>query len=137
MTLLLHDERLAKIAADYRKTILTTLDHAMNKNVDPPFVPIALDGEEDVHDPITATRIGSYWNLVVQSLIGTGVFPYDSQYTTDVMRYMQTKGGLCMGMIRVQSERSIWINPQNIDDLYGTRYAVLLDQRDDPDRSLV
>ncbi len=138
MSILLHDDHLAKVAADYRKTILATLDKAMNKNVDPPFIPIALGGEEDVHDPITATRIGSYWNLVVQSLIGSGVFPYDSQYTTDVMRsHMQSKGGLCMGMIRVQSERSIWINPQNIDDLYGTRYAVLLDQRDEPDRSLV
>jgi hypothetical protein len=137
MSILLHDERLAKVAAEYRKTILATMDKAMNRGVDPPFIPIALGGEEDVHDPITATRIGSYWNLVVQSLLGSEVFPYDSPYATDVMRYMQTKGGLCMGLIRVQSERSIWMNRQNIDDLYGTRYAILLDQRDEADRALV
>jgi hypothetical protein len=50
---------------------------------------------------------------------------------------MQTNGGLCMGMIRVQSARSFWVDVRNIDDLYGVRYAVLLQQRDEPDRALV
>ena len=56
-------EKLAKIAAEYRKTILATIDKALDRSVDPPFLPIAL-GEETVHDPITGTRLGSYWNLV-------------------------------------------------------------------------
>jgi len=137
MAIVLHDEKLAALAADYRKTILAAVDKAIVRNVNPPFIPIALDGEEDVHDPITATRIGSYWNLVVQSLLGTGVFPYNSEYASDIINFMQQKGGLCMGMIRVQSVRGTWMHPQNIDDLYGTRYAIALLQRDDPDRALV
>jgi hypothetical protein len=42
-----------------------------------------------------------------------------------------------MGMIRCQSNPSFWINPQNIDDLYGLRYAITLLKRDEADRALV
>jgi hypothetical protein len=42
-----------------------------------------------------------------------------------------------MGMVRVQSNRGAWVNTQNIDDLYTTRYALALLERDEPDRALV
>jgi hypothetical protein len=129
--------RLAAIAADYRRTVLAAIDRVTVRTVDPPFVPIALDGEEPVPDPITGTRLGSYWNLVVQSLLGSGVFRHDSATATDILRYMQANGGLCMGMPRVQSARPFWVDVQNIDDLYGVRFALLLQQRDEPDRALV
>ena len=129
-------EKLAKIAADYRKTILATIEKALDRHVDPPFLPIAL-GEEDVHDPITGTRLGSYWNLVIPQVLFSGVFPANSQMSSDVLRYIQTRGGLCMGMARVQSVRGFWMNEQNIDDLYTTRYALALLERDEPDRALV
>src|SRR3954454_2432715 len=35
-------KKLAEVAADYRKTILATLDKAIDKSVPPPFVPVAL-----------------------------------------------------------------------------------------------
>jgi hypothetical protein len=130
-------EKLAAIAARYRKTVLAAIDKSTVRSVNPPFVPIAMDGEEPAPDPITRTRLGSYWNLVVQSLLSTGVFRYDSPAANDIIRYMQANGGLCMGMIRVQSTRSFWIDTRNIDDLYGVRYALLLQQRDEPDRALV
>jgi hypothetical protein len=50
---------------------------------------------------------------------------------------MQVNGGLCMGLIRVQSARGAWADVRNIDDLYGVRYALLLQQRDEPERALV
>jgi hypothetical protein len=130
-------QRLAAVAAEYRKIVLTAVDKSTVRTVNPPFVPIAMDGEEPAPDPITGTRLGSYWNLVVQSLLGSGVFRYDSQTATDIMRYMQTNGGLCMGMIRVQSTRPFWVDPRNIDDLYGVRYTLTILQRDEPDRALV
>jgi hypothetical protein len=144
MGLVLHEigeheqaQRLATIAAEYRKIVLAAIDKSMVRSVNPPFVPIAMDGEEPVPEPITGTRLGSYWNLVVQSLLGSGAFRYDSPTATDIIRYMRTNGGLCMGMIRVQSTRPFWVDPRNIDDLYGVRYALTLQQRDEPDRALV
>jgi hypothetical protein len=128
--------KLQKIAADYRKGILSTIDKALDRSVDPPFLPIAL-GEETAHDPITATRLGSYWNLVVPQVLFSGVFPAKSQTAGDILRWVQTRGGLCMGMIRVQSVRGGWVNIQNIDDLYTTRYVLALLERDESDRALV
>lgn len=129
--------RLAATAAGYRKTVLAAIGKATVRHVDPPFIPIAMDGEEPVPDPITGTRLGSYWNLVVQQLLGSGIFPYDSATATDIVRYLRTNGGLCMGMLRVQSARGWWVDPQNIDDLYTVRYAMLMQQRDEPERALV
>jgi hypothetical protein len=129
-------EKLSKIAAEYRKVILAAIDKATDRRVDPPFVPIAL-GEEPTPDPITATRLGSYWNLVISQLLFSGIFPAKSQTAGDILRYIQTRGGLCMGMIRCQSNRGAWTNVQNIDDLYTTRYALALLERDESDRALV
>ncbi len=129
-------EKLQKTAAEYRKIILAAIDKAMDRSVDPPFMPIAL-GEESVHDPITGTRLGSYWNLVVSQVLFSGVFPPKSPTPGDILRYMQTRGGLCMGMIRCQSVRGAWMNVQQIDDLYTTRYVQALLERDEPDRALI
>ncbi len=129
-------EKLQTIAAGYRKVILATIDKVLDRSVDPPFLPIAL-GEEPVHDPITATRLGSYWNLVVPQVLFSGVFPAKSQTAGHILRYVQTRGGLCMGMVRVQSVRGGWTNEQNIDDLYTTRYVLELLERDEPDRALI
>jgi hypothetical protein len=128
--------KLQKVAADYRKDILATIEKALDRSVDPPFLPIAL-GEETAHAPITATRLGSYWNLVVPQVLFSGVFPATSQTASDILRYIQTRGGLCMGMVRVQSARGGWVNEQNIDDLYTTRYVLALLERDEADRALV
>jgi hypothetical protein len=130
-------QRLAAVAADYRRTVLAAIEKATVRSVAPSFIPIAMDGEEPVPRPITSTRLGSYWNLVVQSLLGSGVFPYNSAAATDVMAYLRANGGLCMGLIRVQSAPSWWVNVQNIDDLYGVRYALLLQERDEPERALL
>jgi hypothetical protein len=129
-------QKLAKIAAEFRKDIVAAIEKSIDRSVDPPFVPIAL-GEETAHDPITSTRLGSYWNLVMPQLLFSGIFPADSKMAGDILRYVQTRGGLCMGMIRCQSMRGGWVNVQNIDDLYTTRYVQALLERDEPDRALV
>ncbi|HTL30880.1 MAG TPA: hypothetical protein VL282_16740 [Tepidisphaeraceae bacterium] len=129
-------EKLAAIAKQYRQDILKAAEKAWVRTVDPPFFQLAL-GEEEPPIPITVSRIGSYWNLVINAMLGSGLFTYDSKETTDILRYIQTQGGLCMGMTRVQSAPATWISTRNIDDLYGMRYALLMLKRDEPDRALV
>ncbi len=144
MSILLDDvgekERGAQVgttAAEYRKVILDAIEKAKKREVTPPMVPVALSGEEEVHDPIDATRIGGYWNLMINYIVGSGVFPYNSSTATEVLQYLQTKGGLCMGMTRVSYGKSFWVGTQKINDLYGMRYALVLLQRDEADRALV
>ena len=129
--------KLAAICEEYRKLTLAAMDKWMVRTVDPPFIPVALEGEEPVHDPITATRLGSYWNLVVPCILWSGLFPPESPPATGIVRAIQEKGGLCMGLTRVQSVRGVWRNVQNIDDLYVIRYMLALLRRDEPERALV
>lgn len=130
-------KQLEATARDYRTRIMTAVAKTSVQATNPPFHPVALGNEEEPHDPITATRIGSYWNLIIGYVLTSGVFPFDSSIASDIVRYQQLHGGLCMGMIRCLSEKSFWIDQHNVDDLYGVRYALMLQQRDEPDRALV
>jgi hypothetical protein len=129
--------KLAAVCKEYRDQILAAMTKAIVRSVDPPFVPIALDGEEPPPDPITATRLGSYWNLIISGVVWSGIFPVDSEPADAIMRYVRENGGLCMGLTRVQSAAGVWTNVQNIDDLYGLRYQLALLKRDEVDRALV
>ena len=130
--------KLATTAAEYRKILLDAIDKATNRTVDPPFVPIALSGEENPHDPIWGTTMGSYWNLMIEYVLGSGVFTPQSQTATDIIHYLQQKGGLCMGIVRARATPgNFWVYGPRLNDLYGTRYVLTLLERDEPDRALV
>lgn len=130
-------KEVAAMAADWRAVILKSLDQAMRRDVDPPFVPIALSGEETPYERVTESRMSGYWNMMIGYVMASGVFKYDSEPATAVVRYLQQRGGLCMGMVRTRPAASFWVEPDNVNDLYGMRYTLLLLQRDEPDRALV
>ena len=93
--------KLAAIVPEYRKEILSAMDKAIvRRSVEPNWVPVALDGEEPPAKPITATRLGSYWNLVVPCVLGSGIFPIDSPPADAIIHTIQRNGGLCMGLTR-------------------------------------
>lgn len=131
-------QELAATADEYRKVILAAVDKATRRDVDPPFLPIALSGEEDPHRPIWGSTIGSYWNLMIEYVLGSEVLRPDSQSCTFVLRYIQQNGGMCMGIVRARSESlNFWVTGGRLNDLYGMRYALTLLRRDEPDRALV
>ena len=68
----------------------------------PPFVPIALDGGEPVHDPILHYRIGGYWNIIIGYTIGSGIFPPGSEEETWIPRYQEQHGGIFLGMVTLR-----------------------------------
>lgn len=131
-------QKLAKVAEEYRKTILAALDKAIDRSVDPPFVPVALSGEEDPHQPIWGTTMGSYWNLMIHYILASGVFPADSKMAGDVLRYVEQHGGLAMGMLRArETPGNFWVDGPRVNDLYGLRRNLVLLQRDEVDLALV
>jgi hypothetical protein len=131
-------QQLAATAAEYRKVILDALDKAIDKRVDPPFVPVALSGEEDPHVPIWGTTMGSYWNLMIHYILASGIFPADSDTSSDVLRYVERNGGLCMGMLRARNTPGNWyVLAPRVNDLYGMRRNLVLLQRDEADLALV
>jgi len=129
--------RLAQSAAEFRKVIIDATQKSEFHNVSPPFIPIALFGEEHPYDVLTADKYGSYYNIVVPYTIGSGVFGVGAEREKWMIDYLQQHGGLCMGMIRSRSNSEYWVNKSNVVDLYTRRYALALLQNDDVERALV
>jgi len=131
-------DRVAKAEAEIKTKLQDAVMRSIRRETSPPFVPIAMLDKEGVHDPITATRIGSYWNLIINYVIGSRIFPAGSAEDNWIPRYLETHGGLCMGMTRAGgAQNNFWTGPDRINPLYGTRYALDALRRDDPERALV
>lgn len=116
-------------ARAYRKAILDAVEKSVRKDVDPPFIPIALLGEEEPYETLTETRMGSYWDLMIPYVLGSGVLGDDSEQTGWILDYLHKRGGVFMGMIRFHEATT--------DDLYGLRYILTLLRRDETERALV
>ena len=54
-------KRIEAVASEFRKTILAAVEKSERRDVQPPFIPMALFGEEQPPDTITAARPGSYF----------------------------------------------------------------------------
>jgi hypothetical protein len=128
---------LLKIAAELRQAILAATAKSEFTNTEPPFVPVALFGEEQPYDPLTATMRGSYWDLIAPYMLGSGMFGPGSARERAIIDYLQEHGGLFMGMIRFDQHSGLFANENGVDDLYGLRYTLKLLQLDQVDRALV
>lgn len=131
--------RCAEAAPAYRREILSAMEKAIDHSTNPPFLPLDLSGHEKPYDPITATSPGSYWNIMIQYVLGSGVFAYNSPAADDLLGYLRNHGGICMGMSRSSLQRAQWVQngAAGINDLYGLRTAIVQFQRDEMDRALV
>lgn len=133
-----HDQaqRLFQVAAEFRPVILKAVEKSVRRDFQPPFVPIALFGEEEPYDMVTATRTGGYYNLMAPMVLGSGVLGDDSEQTGWILDYLQQRGGLSMGMVRTHPGNVMYTVKQGTDDLYTLRYELCLLRRDDVDRAL-
>ena len=127
-----------KEAAEFRKTVLQAINKTLKRETTPPFIPVALNGGEPVHDPILHNRIGSYWNITIGYAIRSGIFPPGSEEENWIPDYMEQHGGICMGMVKSGGGQfNFWTGDQRINPLYGTRYSLDLLRRDEPERAIV
>ncbi len=130
--------RYANEAAAFRPVVLRAIAQAAVHTTTPPFVPIALDGGEAVHDPILHYRIGAYWNIIIGYTIGSGIFPPGSAEETWIPHYQEQHGGIFLGMVKAGGAQfNFWTGDQRVNPLYGTRYTLDTLRRDDPERALV
>lgn len=131
-------DALRQEAATLRKRLLEAVRRNARHETAPPFIPMALDAQEAIHDPITATRLGSYWNLISNYVIGARLFPADTPEADWLPGYLESHGGLCMGMTRAGGfEQTFWTGPHRVNPLYGTRYVLELLRRDEVEPALV
>ncbi len=130
-------KELRREADDYRKAILAAVDRSVRRETKPPFIPIALLGDEPAHDPLTATRQGSYYDLMAPYVIGSGVFGPGDERQAWLIDYLRSHGGLAMGMIRSTPHQGEFDGQPGVNVLYGLRYQLELLRRDDREHALV
>ncbi|MBM3334752.1 hypothetical protein FJY63_08830, partial [Candidatus Sumerlaeota bacterium] len=130
-------QRIAQRARQLREAILDAVAKSERLDTRPPFIPNALLSDEEPHDPLTATRMGSYYNLIAPYTLGSGIFGYNSPREQWLLEYLQQRGGIAMGMIRCQPHQGEFDKQPGINVLYGLRYQQTLMRRDDRERALV
>jgi len=65
------------------------------------FVPsILLDNKKEVYDPVTKTRMGSYWNLCMPYAFSSGFWPANSADMDHITGFMRNHGSLMLGLVR-------------------------------------
>jgi hypothetical protein len=130
-------KRIQEVADGYQKKILAAVERSERLDARPPFIPNALLADEPAHDPLTATRTGSYYDLMCPYIIGSEIFGQGSDREDWLLGYMQNHGGIGMGMPRVKPAQGIYIGQPGINPLYGLRYQLALLRRDEREKALV
>lgn len=100
------------------------------------FVPVNLLDDERPYGALTASRPGSYWNLVMPYALASGLFAPGSREARGVWRYMQTHGSRLLGMVRA-SAFALYKTPvfpvSGTDQVYGLNVSRFLADEDEPD----
>lgn len=128
---------LRREAAQYREAILDAVARSEKLDSRPPFIPIALLSDEPAHDPLTATRQGSYYDLMSPYVIGSEIFGQGSEREDWLLGYLQNHGGLAMGMMRTEQHQGQFKDEPGVCPLYTMRYSLALLRRDERERALI
>jgi hypothetical protein len=129
-------KELAREAAQFREAILAAVARSEQRDADPPFIPNALFGVERAYETLTATRMGSYYDLMAPYILGSGVFGPGSGREGWMIDYLRRHGGLALGMIRSTPHQGEFAGEPGVNVLYGLRYVLTLLRRDDRDHAL-
>ena len=101
------------------------------------FLPSRLLERERPYDDLTATRPGSYWNLVVPYALASGLFGPDSVELRGALRYLRLHGSRFLGLVRAGAYALYGADPayptSGTDQVYGLNVARFLAAVDEPE----
>jgi hypothetical protein len=97
------------------------------------FVPAALLDEGAPFRQLTASRAGSYWNLVVPYALASGFFRPHGAEAAGLLRYLLRHGGRLAGLVRAGAFR-LSATGSGTDQVYGTNVARFLADNDEADQ---
>lgn len=92
--------RYQPIAETFRRNLVAAINSSKVAVGSASFVPHDLLSGELPFDPVTATKVGSYWNLLHPYALGSGIFPAGSTEADDVWRYSREQGAVMLGLQR-------------------------------------
>jgi hypothetical protein len=100
------------------------------------FVPADLLDGGSPFDRLTASRGGTYWNLVAPYALASGFFRPHGAEATGVLRYLLTHGSRLLGLVRAGAYRLASGGPSasGTDQVYGVNVARFLADNDQADQ---
>jgi hypothetical protein len=101
------------------------------------FVPVRLLDREPAYGAVTATREGSYWNLVAPYAFASGLFPPRGHDAAGILRYLDLHGARLLGLVRAGAFSLYGSAPYpagGTDQVYGLNVARFLADNDQSDR---
>jgi len=101
------------------------------------FVPEALVARVSAYDQLTASRAGSYWNLIVPYALSTGFFAPRSPTADGIVAYMLDHGSRLLGVTREDAHVLYRNDPpgaSGLDPAYGLAMSRFLADNDQPDQ---
>jgi hypothetical protein len=130
-------KQLQDTAARYRRVILRAVEKSEIRDSKPPYLPIALLANEKPPEPLTASELGSYYDLICPYIIGSEIFGQGSDRENALLGYLQNHGGIGMGMMRTKRHKGENAGADGIVPLYALRYNLALLRRDEREKALV
>jgi hypothetical protein len=104
------------------------------------FIPVQLLDGIQPYDPVTASRLGSYWNLVMPYALASGLFRPGSAQASGVLDYMLNHGSRLLGLVRAGAY-ALYRDPvfptSGTDQVYGINVARFLADNDEPDHLIL
>jgi hypothetical protein len=101
------------------------------------FIPVRLLDRETPYAAVTASRAGSYWNLVAPYALASGLFEPGSPQATGALRYLLRHGSRLLGQVRAGAY-SLYRDPvhpvSGTNHVYGTSVARFLAANDQADQ---
>lgn len=146
---LLKNKEVPQYVLRLRDSIQVAMDRSMMDVGDGTlFMPVILyDKKKEIYSPITATRLGSYWNLVIPYAFDSGVFDYNDPKVVKMIDFMHNHGGMLLGMLRFNfygtpiggfTENAIpAYYTTGVDNVYLLSYLRTIAQMDNADRLIL
>jgi hypothetical protein len=102
------------------------------------FLPSRLLDRETAYERLTASRPGSYWNLVVPYALASGLFAPGSPEAEGALRYLRLHGARLLGLVRAGAYALYGLHAafptSGTDQVYGLNVARFLAANDRPDQ---
>jgi hypothetical protein len=101
------------------------------------FLPARLLDDERPYAALTSTRHGSYWNLVIQDALASGLFAPGGREARGVLSYLSRHGARLLGLVRGGAYALYGRRTQaasGTDEVYGLNVARFLADNDRPDQ---
>ena len=100
------------------------------------FVPAALLDGQSPFARLTASRDGTYWNLVVPYALASGFFTPHGAQATGLLRYLMLHGSRLLGLVRAGAYRLAGSDQSvsGTDEVYGVNVSRFLADNDEADQ---